>query len=688
MKRSQSFHAAASMVRERSCKVSVGCSLLGVACLALSAGGLSGVPPEEDPQSIFNGKDLAGWDGDPRLWSVKDGAIRGETTPENPARGNTFLIWKGGTTKDFELRLSFRCTAANNSGIQYRSTSIAEGRAGNRWVVRGYQHEIRNESELPSVAGFIYEEGGKRGRMCLVGEKAVWGEDGKKSVTATLIDAEGYRKLFKLDDWNDVVIVARGSHIQHYLNGKLILDCTDEHPELARREGILALQLHAGKPMWAEFRDIRLEHLSSTDEPSTKSGADEPAAKTGADQAAAKTGAGQPAAKTGADQPATRASGTVYKKIRLSDEFHAEGAYYADFNRDGAMDVVAGPYWYAGPELERRHEVRTPQTFDPKGYSENFLTYTDDFNGDGWPDILYVPWPGKDAYWHENPAGKDGHWKAHLALENVGNESPVWGDVTGDGRPELVYNIDGFLGFGAWDPKQPEKPWVFHSVSTKGSYQRYTHGVGIGDIDGDGRTDILESACWWEQPEDPPAGRPWIRHDYRFADAGAQLLVYDVDGDGLNDVITAWNCHGYGLVWHRQVRKGADAIGFQRHVILSPEPDLTSSDLRISQLHAFDLVDMNGDGLKDILTGKRFWAHGPEGDVEPNAPAVVYWFELVRDAERGVRFIPHQIDDDSGVGTQVAAADLDGDKLPDVIVANKKGSFVFLSRRRDGPAGD
>jgi len=212
-------------------------------------------------QSIFNGKDLTGWDGDPRLWSVKDGAIRGETTAENPAKGNTFLIWKEGVTRDFKLSLSFRCTAANNSGIQYRSKHITDGQVANAWVVRGYQHEIRNEEKLPSVAGFIYEEGGKRGRMCLVGEKATWGEDGKKKVTETLIDAAGYRKLFRLDDWNDVVIIARGNRLQHYLNGTLILDCTDNHPELALHEGVLALQLHAGKPMWAEFKNLRIQHL-------------------------------------------------------------------------------------------------------------------------------------------------------------------------------------------------------------------------------------------------------------------------------------------------------------------------------------------------------------------------------------------------------------------------------------------
>lgn len=229
---------------------------------AFAAEGPQQAPPERPGMKrLCNGKDLTGWDGDPRLWSVKDGAIRGETTAENAAQGNTFLIWKDGVTKDFELRLSFRCNASNNSGIQYRSKHITDGKVRNKWVVRGYQHEIRNENKLPSVAGFIYDEGGKRGRMCLVGEKALWGEDGKKKVLETLIDQEQFQKLFKLDDWNDVVIIAKGPHLQHYLNGRLILDCTDNAPQLAAKEGILALQLHAGKPMWAEFKDIRIRDI-------------------------------------------------------------------------------------------------------------------------------------------------------------------------------------------------------------------------------------------------------------------------------------------------------------------------------------------------------------------------------------------------------------------------------------------
>jgi hypothetical protein len=219
-------------------------------------------PPEPaGMKPIFNGKDLSGWDGDPRLWSVKDGAIHGETTEENVAMGNTFIIWTEGKTGDFDLRMSFRCNATNNSGIQYRSKHITEGNVRNKWVVRGYQHEIRNEVKFPNTSSFIYDEGGKRGRICLVGEQATWEADGKKVIRSDLMDQARFEKLFKLDDWNDVVIIAKGNNIRHYLNGELILDFTDNHPELALKEGVLALQLHAGKPMWTEFKNIRLAEL-------------------------------------------------------------------------------------------------------------------------------------------------------------------------------------------------------------------------------------------------------------------------------------------------------------------------------------------------------------------------------------------------------------------------------------------
>ncbi|HEX5218903.1 MAG TPA: HEAT repeat domain-containing protein [Verrucomicrobiae bacterium] len=374
-------------------------------------------------------------------------------------------------------------------------------------------------------------------------------------------------------------------------------------------------------------------------------------------------------------------SESAFKKIQLSADFYAEGAYYGDFNRDGKLDVVAGPFWFAGPDFQQKNEIRPPAKFDPHGYSDNFLTYTADFNGDGWTDVFYVPFPGAEGYWYENPQNKSGHWQKHLAYSMVGNESPGLADVTGDGRPDLILNNEGHLGYATFDPAKPNEPWKFRAVSPKDSrFQRFTHGIGAGDINGDGRMDLVEAAGWWERPADVNTDSPWKFHPYKFAEAAAQMLVTDVDGDGLNDVINSWHCHLYGLVWNRQSRSANGDITWQQHVIMSPTPDTSLDAVRFSQLHAMELVDMNGDGLKDILTGKRFWAHGPVGDVEPDAPAVVYWFELKR-TDGKVSFIPHPIDNDSGIGTQVTATDLNGDKRPDVIVANKKGIFLHLSDR-------
>lgn len=235
---------------------------LFIAAPSLAESPATTAPPEQAGMSVlFNGENLDGWDGDPRLWEVRDGVIHGETTEDKKTKGNTFLIWDG-EADDFELRLSFRCNATNNSGIQYRSQRVTEGKqASNAWVLRGYQHEIRNEEDYPNVPSFIYDEKGSRGRICLVGEKAVWNEDGKQVQGDPLITEDEFKELMKVDDWNDVVIIAQGNRIRHFLNGRLVLDFTDNHPEKALSKGVIGLQLHGGDPMWAEFKNIRMRSL-------------------------------------------------------------------------------------------------------------------------------------------------------------------------------------------------------------------------------------------------------------------------------------------------------------------------------------------------------------------------------------------------------------------------------------------
>ncbi|MFP4058571.1 MAG: DUF1080 domain-containing protein [Candidatus Brocadiia bacterium] len=232
-----------------------------MAALVLGAGlGLAAEKAEPDAEgfiSLFNGKDLEGWDGRPELWSVKNGAIHGE---HKGRRGNTFCIWRGGTLKDFELLITFRINNGN-SGIQYRSVDVG------KWVVSGYQAEVCNQK---GKVGFLYHERG-RGYLCRVGQKVVVHEDGKKEVVEKFGDPQELTKDYKPKDWNQYRIVARGNHLVHYLNGVKTVDFTDnqlddpkaEKPNLkrGRLEGILALQLHGGGAMWVEFKDIKLKVL-------------------------------------------------------------------------------------------------------------------------------------------------------------------------------------------------------------------------------------------------------------------------------------------------------------------------------------------------------------------------------------------------------------------------------------------
>ena len=398
-----------------------------------------------------------------------------------------------------------------------------------------------------------------------------------------------------------------------------------------------------------------------------------------------------------------------FKKIQLTREFWAEGSWYGDFNHDGKLDVVYGPYWWEGPDFTKRHEFRpATQTFKRKAadgteqviagyegglgvnnaYSDAFFTWAYDFNGDGWTDILVVGLPGEPAYWFENPKGRDGHWQRHQVFDVVDNESPGFLPFVGGAKPELICNSKGFFGYAAPDWSDAVNPWVFHPISPDNKYGKYTHGLGVGDVNGDGRLDLLEATGWWEQPAAGAGDAVWKYHKFAFCPTEegvpfgtAQMFAYDVNGDGLNDVITCFAAHGYGLAWWEQVRVGDD-ITFKPHVFMNKTPADSPYGVKFTQPHALDLVDMDGDGLKDLVVGKRFWAHGPQGDPEPNEPAVLYWFQLVRHADKTAEFVPHLIDSDSGVGTQVVAADVNGDKLPDIVVGNKKGGFVFLQEAK------
>ena len=395
---------------------------------------------------------------------------------------------------------------------------------------------------------------------------------------------------------------------------------------------------------------------------------------------------------------------TTFKKQQLEKHYWSEGAIFGDLNKDGKPDAVSGPYWWEGPAFTKRHELypatRTTKTkkdgadVEFPGFegamgsknsysSDNFFTFVYDFDGDGWNDVLTYGLPGTPAFLYLNPQGKEQHWARHQVFDEVDNESPTFADIDGDAKPEIICNYKGNFGYAKPDGKNVTAKWVFTPVSEKGNWGKFTHGLGVGDVNGDGRMDLLCKDGWFEQPAKGVTG-PWKFHKTFFAPSSSQMFAYDVNGDGLNDIVTALASHGYGLAWYEQLKE-RDAAGspqFKAHVFMNKEARENRFGVAFSQLHAIELVDLDGDGLKDLVTGKCFWAHGPGADPGGSDPAVLYWFKLVRHADKSVDWVPQLIDNDSGVGRQIGLADVNGDGRPDFVIGNKKGTFVFVNEAK------
>lgn len=380
----------------------------------------------------------------------------------------------------------------------------------------------------------------------------------------------------------------------------------------------------------------------------------------------------------------------TFKKQVVAPQFFAESISVGDVNKDGKPDLIVGPYWIEGPAFTKKNETRPPLAYDKESYSDAFISAAFDVDGDGLVDSIQMGWPGRPAYWYKNPgkaeAGKPaGDWDRFTLHPAVGSESPDFRSLLAGQPPVLVFATAKKLGYATPDKSKPQAPWTFHGVTPEGEWQRYSHGIGAGDVNGDGRPDLLCYNGWWEQPASLAGDPVWKFHAADFGKGGAHMYTYDVNGDGLADVITSIDAHKYGLSWFEQVKPAAGATEstWKEHVILSREPGEKVNGIQFSQPHATILADMDGDGLLDIVTGKRHWAHGSKGDPEPTAPAVLYWFRLVRDpATKAVSYEPHLIDEDSGIGTQFVVTDLNGDGFPDIAVGNKRGVFTFIQQRK------
>ena len=371
----------------------------------------------------------------------------------------------------------------------------------------------------------------------------------------------------------------------------------------------------------------------------------------------------------------------TFAKKQISGDYYSEGVAIGDINKDGTPDVVCGPFWYAGPDFEMANRFMDGEAVTKAHtYAKDFFWFTHDFNQDGWDDIISFGFPGTPARWYENPQGAtDGNWPMHVALDHVGTESPHLIDVNGDGRPDILCEYRKKLGYATYDPDKPQEPWSWHAISDAGHWAPFTHGLGMGDVNGDGRDDVLTSVGWYEQPESLDDDPLWTPHIFAFCPGGAQMFAYDVDDDGDNDIITSMQAHAYGLAWFENKLKQTGEVDFQiRPIMMQKSPQNPDA---FSQLHAVGLHDMDGDGLKDIVTGKCYHAHhGRDPGAEDGA--VLVYFRLKR-SEDGATFERVDIDGDSGVGRQVIVGNLNNDDLPDVVISNTKGIYAFT---QDAPA--
>jgi hypothetical protein len=386
----------------------------------------------------------------------------------------------------------------------------------------------------------------------------------------------------------------------------------------------------------------------------------------------------------------TEVSSSRFKVQRISDMYYSWGADAADFNKDGHMDVVAGPYIYFGPDFTKHKEIFPAIAVSPsKEFTSTNTQFSYDFNNDGWPDVLTSP---SSAVLFINPKGESRRWESFKILPAVQSEITDFIDVDGDGIPELVYGADGSLRYAKPHKDDPTKPWQEFQVSENGF--SLAHGIGTGDINSDGRLDILNPFGWWEQPAELGSMKLWKHHPESFGHYGRSLgvggslmAVYDVNGNGLNDIVTTLNAHGFGLAWFEQKRDQNGTISFVKHMISDDYLTDNAGGVTFSQAHGATMADIDQDGIPDFIVGKRYFTHlDNQFDPDSYGPPVIYWYKTVRNpnAPGGAEFVPELIHNRSGAGSEITAIDLDNNGRKDIITSTNRGTFIFWNKGKQG----
>ncbi|HMF78878.1 MAG TPA: FG-GAP-like repeat-containing protein [Bryobacteraceae bacterium] len=577
--------------------------------------------PNFTSDSTFKGSSLGGWHVLGQAdWSARNGELTGKA--KQGGSGGWLVLDEA--YQDIGFYAGFRCIGGCQTGVLLRAEKTPNG-------MKGFYISL-SDGDLAIYKVTLDADGKELTRQKLRPAGGTVRFAPSADAPNPAAQRGGSGALMHQDDWNAIQIILDSDILRTSINGAAggAGGATDDN-----MAGYGPVALYVGGSGEVRFKDVAFKDLLPKFEPKEK-------------------------------------VSTSFHMQRISDFYYAWCAAAADINHDSVLDVVSGPFYYEGPDYTVRKEFTPAQTFNPSNqYASGMMNFAYDFTGDGWPDILMAA--SRPMWLYVNPKGESRRWDKHLVVPHVTTEVVLLKDVDGDGKPELVYGGDGIVAYAKPDPANPTAPWVIHPVSDK-SVPVNIHGLGVGDINGDGRMDVLQSAGWWEQPA-KGSQQAWTFHAGDFGAGGAEMGVYDVNGDSLNDVVTSLRAHGSGLAWFEQKRDKGGKISFVQHMIPS---DFTEP-------HGMTFADMDGDGVPDMIVGKRYWSHEESYfDPDPYGPAVLYWYRTVRNpnAPGGAEFVPELVHNRSGVGSHLAAVDLNGDGAVDIITSTDRGTFVFWNTPR------
>jgi hypothetical protein len=608
--------------------------------------------------TTFKGTSLAGWHilGD-ATWRAESGEYIG--TPKGSDGGWLVL---DRSFQDTGVFARFKCTAGCKTGVLLRAEKTADGMKGVYVALAGEDiasYAVTLDARGKEISRGKLRSAGGQIRIAPPAPPAVpggparggGGGRGRGAGPADLPIAPPVGGL-KANDWNLLEILLDANIVRPFLNESPVAGGVAE--DAFGRYGPVAL--YVGGSGEVRYKDVATSDLG---------------------------------VKTLLSE---KVSGN-FGMQQLSDFYYSWGAAVADFTHDGVADIAAGPYYYIGPSFTTSREIYLAKSVNPSTEypSDCMQNFAGDFTGDGWADVICMGAIGQALHLYVNPAGEARRWDKFDVVPLVQKEVSLLKDIDGDGKPEYLYGGGGFLRFANPDPAKPTGPWVVHDISVQGPWGA-GHGLGAGDINGDGRTDVVDPYGWWEQPAAGAASGAWAYHPEAFgrwtghaSPGGAEMAVYDVNGDKLADVVTVLQAHGFGLAWFEQKRDQSGKISFVQHMVIDTFASRNAGGVTISEMHGAAAADVDGDKIPDYIVGKRHWSHLDDyADPDPYGQPVLYVFRTVRNAKApgGAEFVPELVHNRSGAGNAVTAEDVNKDGLIDIVSSTNRGLFVFWGKPR------